>query len=46
MSIGEGGQAMKNIWVKLLSSIVILVLAGLWIILSPGPAFSKINTIN
>ncbi|MBD2441479.1 pentapeptide repeat-containing protein [Nostoc sp. FACHB-110] len=37
---------MKKIWLKILSLFLILLLAGLWVILSPRPAFAQINTIN
>jgi hypothetical protein len=39
-------KVMKKILFRLFGIIVILILASLWIILNPKPAFAQINTIN
>ncbi|QIR40564.1 pentapeptide repeat-containing protein [Tolypothrix sp. PCC 7910] len=37
---------MKKFWLRFFSLILILILAGLWVILTPRPAFAQTNTIN
>jgi uncharacterized protein YjbI with pentapeptide repeats len=37
---------MKKFWLRFLSLILILVLAGLWVMLTPKPAFAQAKTIN
>ncbi|AHJ27524.1 Putative lumenal protein, contains 8 pentapeptide repeats, sll0301-like protein [Nodularia spumigena CCY9414] len=46
MMINKVCQVMKKFLLRLLSLLVIVVLAGLWVIINPQPAFAQINTIN
>ncbi|MBD2358892.1 pentapeptide repeat-containing protein [Tolypothrix sp. FACHB-123] len=37
---------MRNFWLRLWSLILILLLAGLWVMITPKPAFAQEKTIN
>jgi uncharacterized protein YjbI with pentapeptide repeats len=39
-------EFMKKILLRFLSSVLILILAWLWIIINPKPAFAQIKSIN
>ncbi len=46
MMIDQVCKVMKKILLKLLSLMVIVMLAWLWVIINPQPAFAQLNTIN